>query len=348
VAKKRRRPGEALAHRLLTAPADSEPKRHHLLPQFHLRRFATDAEQLQVISMKDPAQRFCTSVEKAASQHDFYMVQATDGKPSRVVERLLHVIEDDAAPVIRRILEGGEFPPGPHDREVLASFLAFQAGRGRDRREAWNVMTDYTAKVMTRRVPPERFREIFRSREGRDPSTDELDRFMALVGERDSWSLVPHQNEAITAMLKTTPPLVPYILQRDWVLLRFPEPGLLTADTPVAVWQEHPAPGMGIGVGNADDIRVTLDRRHVLVLARPGRYPGSGVWDHEQRYAAIYNQSTVDAAYEWLYHHPDDDALGGVEIPPARPALELVEHPRVPTPEGGSRQLIQFRANVPR
>src|SRR5262245_41372673 len=150
---------------------DDGSERHHLVPAFYLRRFSNDKAQIKVVS-RDLKHSFVTSITKAASEVDFYATQTADGKTSRDVERLLSQVETVAARVIADILDRGSFPPSEGDRVHLAIFLATQFTRGRDKRHAGEMMTDYASKRLFQGLTDENIRERLSHTHGR-PATDE-------------------------------------------------------------------------------------------------------------------------------------------------------------------------------
>lgn len=94
----------------------------------------------------------------------------------------------------------------------------------------------------------------------------------------------------------------------------------MTADTPVALWRRtHTA--YGIGVAPADEITFPLDPRHaIIILALDG---GEIVWDLHECHAADFNRRVGSVAYEWIYHHPDQDPMKGLALPPPRPPIKI-------------------------
>lgn len=61
-------------------------QRHHLVPQFHLRRFGDSQRQLAVIHRGD-GDLVYRSVRQSASEVDFYAFQTSAGSTSYVLEQ---------------------------------------------------------------------------------------------------------------------------------------------------------------------------------------------------------------------------------------------------------------------
>jgi hypothetical protein len=83
----------------------AEPRRHHLVPESYLRRFADERDQVRVVSRTDPGHTFVTGITNTAVERDFYTVETDDG-PSQEIEKLLSRL--GAAP-----LEGRFMRPSP-------------------------------------------------------------------------------------------------------------------------------------------------------------------------------------------------------------------------------------------
>jgi hypothetical protein len=81
---------------------------------------------------------------------------------------------------------------------------------------------------------------------------------------------IPRENH-VTAMLDIAKSLLPCLTARPWMLIRFDEPLLLTADLPVAL---HAPPGFdswaGVGLGNAALVGFPIDPKQLLVLGPLG------------------------------------------------------------------------------
>jgi hypothetical protein len=107
------------------------------------------------------------------------------------------------------------------------------------------------------------------------------------------------------------------LYERDWVLTFYARKSLATSDTPVILCPapDHPA-GTGIGIFNAGEVHVALDRRVALSISHTkfGDVRTAGVTK-----TAIYlNDATAKNARRYVFHHPDDDPLRGLMLPQPR------------------------------
>ena len=103
-------------------------KKHHVLPQFHLRNFAKD-NKVWVLDF-DNKKSYRTNLINAACVEGFYTVKTIYKQEDDCIEqKFLAPIESLAEPIVSRILET-EHPPTIKDWGVLANFIALMYVRG--------------------------------------------------------------------------------------------------------------------------------------------------------------------------------------------------------------------------
>jgi hypothetical protein len=238
----------------------SEPRRHHLVPQFHLKRFADKKHRIAMVS-RDQKKCFTSKVKTACVETDFYSVELENGW-SQDVERMLSEIESAGAHAIENMLNG-EFPPKPKDREAAAMFVAFQCLRGKELRDGYHQVVDHLVKFQMANITRQDIREIFLKEKGREPTEQEFAVYKTILTNADHVKVVPHQNESIRMMLTMAPGLANTISSRKWLLVDHSEPCLLTSDTPVVRWS-NPKRGSFYGVSwvTADELQMPLSTRH--------------------------------------------------------------------------------------
>ena len=104
----------------------SEPKQHHFVPRFYLRRFANDKDQVAIRSRTGNS--YVISTRRALTRSGLYRVP---GQPL-TAEATLSGFEDLASNALKKI-DAGEFPyPGSKIREALTIFGALQLLRHHD------------------------------------------------------------------------------------------------------------------------------------------------------------------------------------------------------------------------
>ena len=134
----------------LTAPRHAdEPRGHHTVSNFYLRRFADDDEWITVIDLTKPTPTQRRSKTSNVSVfNDFYTFIDLNGDESPAVERLLSRIEGAAASAMRLVANGYFFPPPEKERVDLALWMAFQVLRGPEMRRHIEVVTDVSQKLL--------------------------------------------------------------------------------------------------------------------------------------------------------------------------------------------------------
>jgi hypothetical protein len=128
----------------------------HIVPVMYLKRFAQQSGNHQVLraAMADtPETDFTQSVRNVGSSKGFYWGTDPDGVPHHHMEQLLGIIEGEAAPAFRSILDKGSHPADnalPHrwptradTKHAIAWWMAAQILRtARQRERLMNLQTE--------------------------------------------------------------------------------------------------------------------------------------------------------------------------------------------------------------
>lgn len=285
-----------------------DPRRHHFLPQFFQKRFATEQGQLLVVPIDRSAPRL-THVTNIAVMSDLYTSIDKEIGETVAVEKVLALADGQASGAIARLAYGVLFPPSARDREDLAIWLALLHVRDPYTRRRTEAMADHVFKsVSSLAANPLVARSRLRESLGREPTEAEVAELVDATDHLDQLEATPHQNELVKLMLTTALELVPYLLTRRIVVLRFPEPGLVLSDRPLVLQQdpENRDPFRGVGIGTADEILLPLDRSTAMILhSRPS------IRDHVMNAPPDctvddFNQAVVANAAAEVYCHPDD------------------------------------------
>ena len=297
-----------------------------LVPRFLLAGFADPTGQL-IAERRDRTRRRLVLVDAAVAELGRYAL-ADDRSDAPALARLLAEMEARGAEAVQRIT-AGTFPPGESDRAALALVLAAQLLLGRyHRAEAGRVAT------LVGQIIVSTIEEAHGEEEEAGVTEDESEEadVDAPESEGPAASDAPEARKpsagaagAPDVMLPGRPPvgrslasmpaLARQLAARTWQLVRFPTPVLLTSDTPVVLWAPSAAAKVyQVGLGSAHEVRVPLDARHALIVAR--RAPaGEIVRDLGERHARALNRTVAEGAAEWMYYHPASDPLEGVELP---------------------------------
>ncbi|WP_272491414.1 DUF4238 domain-containing protein [Corallococcus exercitus] len=303
----------------------SEPRRHHLVPQMYLKRFADSKQRLVMVSRDQTKRLPGQHIKTVCAQTDYYSVE-TDNGQSQEVEKLLSLIEGEANTAIERMLNG-KFPPSTADRKAVALFIGFQCLRGDETRQMFEEVGDALLKLMPANMPSEAITEEFRKREGRESNEIEIEAPTFILNNLDKVSAKPHQNDIIRSMLQIAPEVADIMLQRRWFLGDHGEPCLLTSDTPVVSWSKPTSADAHYRRGwrNADEIQMPLSPRYSLCLVWDERFKERMIPFERERGLSIavgLNQLVAHRARRWIFHHPDTDPLKGITLDPVEPVIK--------------------------
>lgn len=309
----------------------AEPKRHHLVPEFYLRRFANGQGRI-ALHRRATGQTKTISVRDAAVGVGFYTVLDEQGTPSQRVETsILQKLDDRAATALRR-LASGPFPPAEADRSDLAMFIAFQALRGPAFRHQVEAVGDITAKLLLQHTTRE---DLSRPLEdGRIPSEEEVEAALFVIQNPDKFTFQTHQNERIQTMLSlASKEFFPRIFQMSWILARCRKPRLLTTDNPVVYWRQRREQDRfpGVGLATADEVRFPLDPYRVLVLV-PDRVP-ERVLEIEPHTATMLARHVAAWSFDHVFHHPKHDPLRGFVLDKQGPRVQCPSRLTKPRPQ---------------
>lgn len=272
---------------------------HHTVPRFYLDGFANEVHQLGVARLSSK-KRFRVSTGDASVMRDFYNINSRT-EPN-AVEDLLSDIEGDAAAVFRRVLVDRSWPLSASERAILATFLALQRTRTPSHRQ----MIEEISEIATRALKSM----------GRDD--------VVLPAELDE---MDPKTVHIQSMLDIEVH-APYFFGRRWQLVHFSRKRLLTSDTPVGLLP-HPdaSPDAGLGVGSAWIILFPMSPTVGIMMVAPehsdqpndvahGRT--DAILDGSTYLAKIFNETTIESARDFLFHHPDDAYLVPEQLPAPR------------------------------
>lgn len=303
-------------------------KRHHTVPNFYLRNFASSGARPTIGSVKlDDGKRVPQSTNDASVYKHFYSL---DGHPegADVFERAISRLESDASIVIGKIING-TWPVSVEDRQTLGEFLVFQFLRGPDTRDSWSHLSSEVARMTIKVLGRDGVRRKLHD-QGKPVVDEALERLFEQVHESDEPLLRMNAYGHINQMLELVPKLLPYFVRRPWMLYRFERKTLLTSDAPVSLVPDVRlnSPHPGVGLQNAWAISVPLTRRMGLLLGNPdpliedadeqemvarGESTEGGAFDRELvpsvAMANLFNSQALSNAHKWVFHHPDDGEL---------------------------------------
>ncbi|GHJ45847.1 hypothetical protein Cs7R123_31890 [Catellatospora sp. TT07R-123] len=309
--------------------------RHHVVPAFYLRGFASTSGHLWVRDRNQGTGR--AQSHKDLAVRDFYTVINHDGHKDGRMEHLLSILEADTAEVFKRLLTNlrADVPLTVDDRMTLANFVAMQAVRGMRTRRENELLADYHVKMMARGTKREKLLE-------------------GLVA-------VPHPNEHIQ-LFPMAEPVALHLVQRPVTRVLLDAPLLMTCDEPVLVVnnahvehrpecfltakqrrvrirKDRQAHRIGkeiihiyttkpSGFPLAEAIILPANPRMALVFGRPdtpARPMVELAGEDAAQFAAEINRRLIDQAFDWVAAHLDHATIRDCELPPVGPVVNVCD-----------------------
>lgn len=310
-------------------------RKHHTVPQFYLRGFATRSRQIGTVQLPG-TKKFVQSTGSASAHTDFYAIPGHQEGPD-AFEKDLSRLETDAAGVIRKITEDRVWPLSPEDRELLATFLTVQFLRGPEQRRHMEEMRSLVTRMEIGYGGKSNVAAWAQRNHGLSVTDEQAERIWDEATQPGGPPIRVAPIVHINQMLQLTPKLVRYFLFRPWMIYRFSNRSLLTSDTPVSLIphldsQSDYADAMpeSVGLMTAWGITFPLTRKIGLLLGNPEEFFGqvsaeevaTGRWDiappPSTAVAKMLNIATIDNARRWIFHHPEDTHLVPDDLPHPR------------------------------
>src|SRR5665213_1661930 len=252
---------DALLQRSRVERRPGDSKRHHFIPQFFQRRFANAESQLLVVPLDGSKRRIC-GVQDIAVVADFYTSIDDDVGENVGFETILGDLDSTAAAVLRDFVDRDQHLLNSNDHQTLSLWLSILHVRDPRTRRTLEALGDQVFKLdLLSKRSPDRIRKQFLHNVGREPNDIEV---------------TPHQNSLIVTMFDAALWSLPLYTNRSVKLYRFRQPGLVLSDRPVILKSTDTKLDEGIGLANADQIIVPIDRQAALVLGTLGT-TGCGV-----------------------------------------------------------------------
>lgn len=297
-------------------------RKHHVVPNSYIRRWAGPSGQVQVADM-ETKKTFSTSPGNAARITDYYRVESPDLDPDVIppamVENLLSIIEGMAVPAFDKLLAVGIEGIDPSDRTAIATFLGFQAVRGQQMRNLIkDAVREVTRLTHSADMPVKAVKALLES-SGLQFSGEALEEFRKFHEElRDGTIVLQPQDAALIGMgLPAAVAIAEALNVKNWFLVRT-KPILLTSDEPVV---SIAGPGHDrtkrSGMGTAKIVIFPVAPDALLAISDgtgPGRIASLGHID-----LAEINREVAANASRWVIDRQGRKTALAFDIPP-RPA----------------------------
>jgi hypothetical protein len=280
-------------------------QRHHTVPRFHLRGFASEDGLLRQVDLRTGTRR-SVSISDASVVKNFYTVELDDGKRSDLWEQRFADVESRVAPLVRAAVRATSWSPTDAERSSLAVWIALQVMRGTAHRRS---AAQTKAMMLTMQVGMgglAYLRHAMSEGLGRDVSRPEALAVWEDLHQPGGPNMELTGQEFMDSIQFSIRKVGDHIMSRSWHRVRFSRKTLAVNDTPVALIpaDDHPE-FLAVGLANAGAITIALNRHTLLWLDSPaypdGDLPGSA------SIANMHNRNVVLGADRFVYTHPDDD-----------------------------------------
>jgi len=303
-------------------PGDS--KRHHFIPQFFQRRFSNADSQLLVVPLNGNSRRLANVLDIAVIA-DFYTTIDNEVGENVGFETILGKLDAAAAGVLRDFADDDR-PLSSDDHQTLCLWLSVLHVRGPRTRRTLEALSDQVFKLdLLSKSSPEQVRKQFLHKNGREPTDSEVNEYVELASSLRDIEVTPHQNSLIQMMSDMALWSLPLFVNRSMKLYRLREPGLVLSDRPLVLKSTTVKPYDGVGLANAEEIIVPVDRQSALVLGRLGTSGLGIVTTSDDSLLRQINQHVVGNAVNEIYCNDADELqLEDLDFPdPDRPLFTI-------------------------
>lgn len=309
-------------------------KRQHFIPQLLLRGFASDkGGDLQLCQMETQRRGAPrpVGIREAASRHRLYVALDEDGVKSNVIEGLFALVEDHAAPALRRFLDAPSALTDP-DRATISMFVALQTMRTPAAAEqvlqlANAAFTTFSTDFFSDRSD---FAARYRKRHGPDATDDEIEVFRqdTIAAIREGRVKVADGGGAAFAQgIQHALDQAPMLFDFEWTLVSAVR-GFITSDRGFAIDDPTPpTPWAAQGLLSSPNSVTTVPLDKTACLRMRLR-PGAGtILSHAATPREIETLNLTVYGWSEKYVFGTQHALAAVRIA-ARHHPENIIHPR--------------------
>lgn len=309
----------ALLERARKADGASTPRKHHIVPESYLRRWA-EKKQIRVTEV-DSCHTYLTSPTRAAKITDYYRVESEDINPELVPPLLFEVffseVEGWGKKAIDILLSQPVANLSKDLRALFARYLALQHTRGQTYRIQSRKSANDMFQLIYEGMTDDGIRALLR-RHRQEPTAEAVQTLRQAIAElHDGTLVVEPQDAAIVGQaVRSAEQLGEYLYMRKWVVYRTP-PVLLTCDEPVVLIG---GPGLPRaerpGAATAGVVAFPLAPDAVLAMFRPDLVP-TGSRDLNHAETAELNREILANAARWAFERPSRKTANRLQVPPA-------------------------------
>jgi hypothetical protein len=287
----------------------SQTKRPHFVPACYLRAWSDDKDQVAV-RRRGATKVFTPAVVNVAVEAGVYG-RASDGQ---VREEMFEHMENIWPDLRNALLDRGGRLPAPQ-RDAISVFAALQFIRTRESLAQAEFLSAFAAFSSQRPVSRDAVRHFLTEQHLHFVPTDaEVEgawTFACVVlNQREP----PTKDETMAMLVDVAVHQIgPRLKRMRWTVEHCRKPNLFTSDRPVMCWRPRSARDAyeGIGVDSAEEVRLPLTPRDLLVMRPTG--DDAGVQEVQPKRFARVNAGVMSQCHEFL-----------VATPPRSRELELL------------------------
>lgn len=277
-------------------------------PKGRLRAFDRVTQKILPINVEDAT----------VVKHIYDVPENAVGVDSQAVEKYLAEKESAIAAPLKEIRSGRAGLERAH-RKPFVEFLALQMMRTSRVWEQVNQMGDWYGKVWLDGITQDGVKERYREA-GIEPTNEQIESVIEFANNLDKYRLVPPKGSFLFFFLSGYRRILPYLRDGWNCLVVRSRRAFLTSDHP-AVMIGDSVDG-GLGVANAEEVWMPVGRHHAIVLTKDYSLPPV-MLDIPSVHTKKVCQRIALESTRWIFWHPKDNALDGVDAPPPGPQLRI-------------------------
>jgi len=301
----------------------SSKKKHHYVPEMHLKRFVGDAPKGHVWTYSiDGSEARHSSPKETGAEMYFYGVEQDDGTMTTEYEDFLCGIESAAEPAYQELLAGK--PLSREMRSRFSDYLAASYVRSPSMRRMWAYsaaghMARNAKEMTSNEVAFQQRLRVMETQQGRTFSCDEVDTLRKHLRTGNFETVTIHRQDTLD-VLHLVEDLAKILFSMKWSLVS-PESGyFVTCDTPFfhEIAREN-IDGNGAGFSDIDSI-VTFPLSPTVLLwmsYHPHLEGAAGTLCPEG--VAEQNSLRAQQANKFIYAHAEDVEIKSLAMKHSEP-----------------------------
>lgn len=233
---------------------NSEPRKHHYIPQSYLKGFQYGNKKTPqiVVYLKDkPSKSYISAIKDTACEKDFHLIKEEDGYDRSSVEELLSSIENETIQNIRKVIEKKQI--NDEEKFILAITILLMKTRVPQNMNALKKQF----KSLLEEIAEENFKQ---NNDGLKGSF------------KDNYKITVHNNLPVLFMLKSllNEKIISMILKMNFSLVKAPaETPFVCSDAPISYYCKNYKSKSGVGLNHKDlEIFLPLDKTFGLICTR--------------------------------------------------------------------------------